>query len=671
MTDHEHTSERHAALVREIRQHDHRYYVLDDPIISDQQYDALYRELVELERSHPEWVTADSPTQRVGVEPRSELVTVEHAVPMMSLDNTYSEKDLADFIRRVRGGLPAGTETTFCLEPKLDGASVELVYRDGRFVQGSTRGDGTHGEDITANLRTVRSLPLSIAHSGSLTLRAEVVIFKQDLERVNAERAERGEPPFANPRNAAAGSLRMLDPRVVAERPLRVFVWQVVEGRTLARSHAESLERVAALGLPTHGRHRICHDVESVLAEITRIDQERRDFYYETDGAVVKVDSFEQQQLLGSTAKFPRWAIAYKFSAERATTIVRAIAVQVGRTGALTPVAQLDPVQLAGTTVSRASLHNAQVLAELDVRIGDHVTIEKAGEIIPQVVAVEYGAREGDPPPFTMPATCPACATPVERRGEEVAIRCPNPDCPAALKQAIVYFAKRHAMDIDGLGEALVDQLVDTGLVHDVADLYDLELSRLVALERMGNKSAQNALDSIAASRTRPLGRLLTGLGIEHVGPVAAEQLAQTAGSLEALLSWSREDAQSAVAAINGFGPKMVQSVLDFLFDPTTRGLLEKLGDRHVSTAQPVRPQGSAAGPLARASFCVTGVLSQPREKVHERITLGGGQVHDKVKKDTQYLVVGEKVGKSKLETAKKYGVRVISEAELEAMLGG
>ncbi|MBN1610431.1 MAG: NAD-dependent DNA ligase LigA [Polyangiaceae bacterium] len=671
MTDHEHTLERHAELVREIRQHDHRYYVLDDPVISDQQYDALYRELVDLERSHPEWVTSDSPTQRVGAEPRSGLVTVEHVIPMMSLDNTYSEEDLVDFIRRVRGGLPTGAEMTFCLEPKLDGASVELVYEGGRFVQGSTRGDGTHGEDITANMRTVRSLPLSIDHRGPLTLRAEVVIFRQDLARVNAERAERGEPPFANPRNAAAGSLRMLDPRVVAARPLRIFVWQVVEGPTLASSHGESLERIAALGLPTHGRHRICRDVESVLAEIARIDQERRSLPYETDGAVVKVDSFEQQQLLGSTAKFPRWAIAYKFSAERATTIVRAIVVQVGRTGALTPVAQLDPVQLAGTTVSRASLHNAQVLADLDVRVGDHVTIEKAGEIIPQVVAVEYGARVGDPPPFTMPKKCPACDAPVERRGEEVALRCTNPDCPAAVQQAIVYFAKRFAMDIDGLGEALVEQLVDTGLVHDVAELYDLDLPKLVALDRMGNKSAQNALDSITASRARPLARLLTGLGIEHVGPVAAEQLAQAAGSLQKLLGWSPEQAETTVAAINGFGPKMVQSVLDFLFDTRTRGLLEKLRDRHVSTAQPSRPQTAAGGPLAGASFCVTGVLSRPREKVHEQITLAGGQVHDKVKKDTQYLVAGEKVGRSKLETAKKYGARVISETELAAMIRG
>jgi DNA ligase (NAD+) len=671
MTDREHTVERHAELVREIRQHDHRYYVLDDPVISDQEYDALYRELLELERSHPELVTADSPSQRIGAEPRSELVTVEHVVPMMSLDNTYSEADLVDFIRRVRDGLPAGAETTFCVEPKLDGASVELVYQDGRFVHGSTRGDGTHGEDITANLRTVRSLPLSIDHRGPLALRAEAVIFKQDLARVNAERAERGEPPFANPRNAAAGSLRMLDPRVVAARPLRLFVWQVVQGPELARSHAESLERVAALGLPTHGRHRVCRDAQAVLAEIGHIDQERRDLPYETDGAVVKVDSFQQQQLLGSTAKFPRWAIAYKFSAERATTVVRQIVVQVGRTGALTPVAQLDPVQLAGTTVSRASLHNAKVLADLDVRIGDHVTIEKAGEIIPQVVAVEYGARAGNETRFLMPSECPACGTPVERRGEEVAVRCPNPACPAAVQQAIVYFARRFAMDIDGLGEALVEQLVDTGLVRDVADLYDLDLPKLVTLERMGNKSAQNALDSIGASRTRPLARLLTGLGIEHVGPVAAEQLAQAAGSLGTLLGWSREEAETAVAAINGFGPKMVESVLVFLFDTKTRGLLEKLRARGVSTAQPSRLQTTAGGVLAGASFCVTGVLKQPREKVHAQITLAGGQVHDKVKKDTQYLVIGEKVGKSKLETAKKYGTRVISEAELEAMIRG
>lgn len=669
MNDHEPYRERHAELVREIRQHDHRYYVLDDPILSDQKYDALYRELVDLEDNHPELVTPDSPTQRVGGQLRSELVAVEHVVPMMSLDNTYSEADLVDFVRRVKTGLPTDARISFCVEPKLDGASVEVVYKGGRFVQASTRGDGTHGEDVTANLRTVRSLPLSIPHREQLTLRAEVVIFKRDLARVNSERAGRAEPPFANPRNAAAGSLRLLDPRIVAERPLRVFVWQVVEGSVLAHSHAESLDRIAALGLPTHGQHRICHDVESVLARVAAMDQERRDLPYETDGAVIKVDAFEQQQQLGTTAKFPRWAIAYKYSAERATTVLRAIVVQVGRTGTLTPVAQLDPVQLAGTTVSRASLHNARVISALDVRIGDQVTIEKAGEIIPQVVGVEHGARVGDEAPFTMPSECPACGTPVERRGEEVAIRCPNPTCPAAVKQTIVYFARRFAMDIDGLGDALVEQLVDTGRIHDVADLYDLDAGQLVALERMRKKSAQNALASIAASRHRPLGRLLTGLGIEHVGPVAAEQLAQAAGSLDTLLGWSREDAETAVAAINGFGPKMVRSVLEFLFEPTSRGLLEKLRDKGVSTARLSRPESAANGPLGGSSFCVTGVLSQPRDRVHERILSAGGQIHDKVKMGTHYLVAGEKVGKSKLDTAKKYGTRVISEAELEQML--
>lgn len=660
--------ERHNALVREIRAHDYRYYVLDDPVLSDREYDALYQELRELEREHPSLATADSPTRRVGGAPRTELRTAPHVERMMSLDNTYSEGELDEFLRRVRDGLPKRAEVRFCVEPKLDGASIELLYREGRFFQALTRGDGIVGEDVTENIRTIRSLPLTIDETAPLTLRGEIVIYRADLDRINEERVAMGEPPFANPRNAAAGSLRMLDPRTVAGRPLRAIVYGVVEGPRLAPSHSATLARLAELGLPTHRKERLCETRDELRTAVHDIDRARREYPYETDGAVVKVDSFEQQHILGATAKFPRWAIAYKFGAEQAATRLRDIVVQVGRTGALTPVAILDPVLLAGTTVSRASLHNIDIIAGLDVRIGDLVTIEKAGEIIPQVVSVDRGARTGDERPFAMPESCPVCGTTVERRKDEVALRCPNRRCPAIVKSAIVHFSRRFAMDIDQLGEALVDQLVERKLVRDVADLYDLRAPDVAALGRMGKKSAENVVQAIARSRERTLDRLLTGVGIEHVGQVAAAQLAEAAGSLSTLLSWSPEQAREIVGGIAGFGPIMAESVTAFLFDPEQRALLEKLRDRGVSRPQPVA-QAAAEGPLSGASFCVTGVLSRKREDVHAAIRAAGGTVHDSVKKGTTYLVAGEKVGKSKLDAAKKHGTRVITEAELDGLI--
>ena len=661
---------RHAELVREIRAHDHRYYVLDDPLITDAEYDRLYRTLVELEAARPELVTPESPTQRVGGKPRSDLRTVEHAAPMLSLDNTYTDEDLAEFERRVLDRLPSGSRPTYAVEPKLDGGSIEVLYRGGRLVGGSTRGDGTSGEEIFENLKTIRSLPLSIDTPEALTLRAEVVIFRRDLEAINAARVTNGEPPFANPRNAATGSLRMLDPRIVAQRRLRAIVWQVVEGESLSPTHSGALERLAELGLPTQRQLRVCQSLADVRSAIAEIEQQRSAYPYEIDGAVIKVDAFADQELLGSTAKFPRWAIAYKFSAERAMTRLRDIVVQVGRTGTLTPVAELDPVQLAGTVVSRASLHNANIVSELDVRIGDWVGIEKAGEIIPQVVHVDESARTGDERPFVMPKRCPVCDTPVEQREDQVALRCPNPVCPAVVKGAIVHYSRRFAMDVDHLGEALVDQLVDQGILRDVADLYDLEATTLEGLERMGKKSAQNVVDAITASRQRTFDRLLTGLGIEHIGQVAARQLAEAAGSLSAFLAWSPDEAEERVASIAGFGPKMVESVSAYLFAPPSRGLLEKLLQRGVSQPMP-RVEATSEGPLSGASFCVTGVLSRKRADVHAAIRAAGGEVHDKVKQGTMYLIAGEKVGKSKLDAARKRGAKIIAEDELDAMIAG
>jgi len=654
--------DRHAALVREIREHDHRYYVLDDPIISDREYDRLYRELVDLEAADVRLRSPDSPTMRVGGQPRNELQTVPHAVPMISLDNTYDAGELAEFVRRVHAGLPSGAEVTFCVEPKLDGASVELIYDAGRFIQASTRGDGVHGEEITENLRTLRGLPLVLPRPETLTLRGEVVIFRKDLEAVNAQRIAAGEQPFANPRNAASGSLRLLDPREVDKRRLRVFLWQLLEGERVAPRHSSALDWLGQLGLPVHRRQRVCNDIESIYAALGELEAIRGTLPFDIDGAVIKVDDLAQQAQLGRTAKFPRWAVAYKFAAEQAQTRLLDIVIQVGRTGALTPVAQLEPVQLAGTVVARASLHNEQIIEQLNVRIGDLVTIEKAGEIIPQVVSVDPSARPADARKFQMPTHCPSCETTVVRRGDEVALRCPNPHCPAAVKQSIVHFARRFAMDIDGLGEAIVEALVDTQLVNDVADLYALDTATVASLPRMGKKSAKNLLDAIATSKAQPLERLITGFGIDLIGQVAARQLAEVAGTLQKLLDWSEAEARSELSAVSGFGPKMIDSVWDALGDPNQRAVLKKLRDRNVSTAQP-KANTPTTGTLSGKSFCVTGVLSRRREDVHADILGAGGIVHDKVKKGTTYLVAGEKVGQSKRDNAQKFGVEVIDEA--------
>ena len=661
-------AKRHAALVAEIEAHNYRYYVLDDATVTDAAFDKLLHELRALEEKHPALATDASPTRRVGGEPRTAAAKVKHAVRMFSLDNAYSSDDMAEFFRRVKVGLPESEVPRFCVEPKLDGGSVEVIYEGGRIVEASTRGDGEIGEEITMNMRTLRGLPLRITHTGRITLRGEVLLFRKDLAALNVDREAEGLEPFANARNAASGSVRMNDPREVAKRNLRVVFYQLVEGPSLHASHSESLEWMAKLGLPTHRRH-VVVDGEGVGDVILAIDGARATYPFETDGAVVKVDRYRQQDILGFTSKFPKWAIAYKFAAERAATIVRDIVVQVGRTGALTPVAVLDPVELAGTTVARASLHNADQITQLDVRIGDSVYIQKAGEVIPQVMGVvDPDARTGKETPFAMPAACPVCSTPVVRAEGEAATKCPNRACAAQVKGAIFYFARRFAMDVDHLGIALVDQLVDRGIVKDVADLYKLTAEAIASLERMGDKSAQNVFESIARSRARTLDRLLCGLGIPQIGQVAAKQLAEEAHTLERLLAWTEDETREHVDAIRGFGPKMVESVVQFLRDEEQRRLLEKLVALGVGAPQPLA-EIAAEGPLKGASVCVTGVLSKKREDVHADIRAAGGEIHDSVKKNTTYLVAGEKTGKSKLDQAKKFGTKVVTEAELYALL--
>jgi DNA ligase (NAD+) len=669
-------AERHAQLAREIDAHNYRYYVLDDPSVPDAEFDALLRKLRELEHAHPELRTADSPTQRVGGEARTAATSVKHAVRMMSLDNAYTPEELAEFHQRVVDGLPDGEVPRFCIEPKLDGASLEIVYEGGRLVQASTRGDGETGEDITGNVRTIKSVPLRIAHTATLTLRGEVVIYRKDHDRLNAEREAEGLEPFANPRNAAAGAVRMLDPKEVAKRPLRVLLYQVVEAFEIARTQEESLVWLEKHGLPTHRRH-VVVDWDGVAGVVAAIEKARKTYPFETDGAVIKVDSFRHQDMLGMTSKFPKWAMAFKFAAEQARTKLVGITVQVGRTGTLTPVAELEPATLAGTTVSRATLHNADMVEQLDVRVGDTVVIQKAGEVIPQVMGVDLEARKGHPRKFRMPEACPACGTAVVRDlkdaekpelGLEAATRCPNRTCPEQVKQRIFYFARRFAMDVDHLGEALVEQLVDRGLVRDVADLYGLSATTIASLERMGDKSAANVHASIQRSRERTLDRLLCGLGIPQIGQVAAKQLAEDAGTLEQLLAWTPEEAREHIDAIRGFGPKMVDSVVEFLQDDEQRELMNKLVKLGVGRPQP-RAEVAAEGPLKGMSFCVTGVLSRKREVVHAEIRAAGGEVHDSVKKNTTVLVAGDKTGKSKLDQAKKYGTKVVDEAGLEALM--
>ncbi|HXX69574.1 MAG TPA: NAD-dependent DNA ligase LigA [Polyangiaceae bacterium] len=671
-------AERHAELVREIDAHNYRYYVLDDAVLTDADFDRLLRELRALEEKHPELVTPDSPSQRVGGQARAQAVQVRHETRMLSLDNAYTAEELGEFHRRVVEGLPDREEPRFCVEPKLDGASVEVIYDGGRLVQASTRGDGEAGEDITPNVRTIRSVPLRIAHPGRLTLRGEVVIYRADLEALNVEREAAGLEPFANPRNAAAGAVRMLDPREVADRPLRAIFYQLVEGPSLHATQHETLGWLELQGLPTHRRHATA-PWSHVEREIAKIDRARETYPFETDGAVIKVDAYRHQRMLGMTSKFPKWAIAYKFQPEQARTRLDTISVQVGRTGTLTPVAVLEPVELAGTTVARATLHNADLIHELDVRIGDWVFIQKAGEVIPQVVRVDVAARTGDEVRFVMPDRCPACGTPVVRDlrdpekpelGLGAATRCPNRACSEQVKQRIFYFARRFAMDIDHLGTALVDQLVARAEVRDVADLYELTPERIADLERMGEKSASNVYASIERSKARTLDRLLCGLGIPQIGQVAARQLAEEAQTLESMLSWTPEQVREHVASIRGFGPKMVDSVAAFLADPQQRQLLGKLRDLGVGRPQPL-PQVAPEGPLRGMSFCVSGVLSRRREDVHDDVRAAGGEVHDTVKKTTSYLVAGEKTGKSKLDQARKYGTKVIDEAALYAMLRG
>jgi len=664
------TVKRHRALSREIERHNHAYYVLDSPTISDREYDTVFRELLDLESAYPGLRTEASPSQRIGATPLSGFRKVRRDKKMMSLDNTYDLEEVEDFVRRVNETAGPEAAPTYIVEPKLDGASVELFYRDRVFVQGLTRGDGTTGEDVTANLRTVRSLPLSIDAGGEVTVRGEIFIHRADLEKINREREAEGLKLFANPRNAAAGSLRLLDSRQSAKRPLRIFLYELVSGGPGFNEHGKALAWMKEAKLPVHGMEKACSTLPEIKRALEHFEKRRFSFPFEIDGAVIKVNEYAHREELGSTARAPRWAVAYKFEAEQAETVLKRIDVQVGRTGVLTPVAILEPVHISGTTVSRASLHNADEVARKDPRPGDRVIIEKAGEIIPQVVRVVPADKERGES-FAMPGTCPSCGARTVRIEDEVAVRCPNRQaCPAQKKGAVVHYARRGAMEINHLGPSVVDQLVDNDLISDIGDLYALREDEVAGLEHFGEKSARNLIDAINASRRgRSFAQFINGLGIPLVGEVAAREIAayfgDIAGLLKKALELSREDLAAELSVKNGIGPKIAESVSVYISERGTRKVLEKLSRTRIEFEEAESRQGALTG----LSFCATGTLSKPRARIYDEIRSHGGLVHENIKKSTRYLVAGENTGKRKIEKARSFGLEIIAEKELYELM--
>jgi len=658
-------AERVEELRREIRRHEYLYYVLARPEISDFQFDQLMAELARLEAEHPELVTPDSPTQRVGGQPLPGLEPVAHSVPMMSLDNSYDEKDLAEWWRRAVRGL--GREPDgLVAELKIDGVSLALTYEEGELIRAVTRGNGQVGDDVTANARTIRLLPTRLAGAPALAeVRGEVFMPREVFRAVNRARREEGEEEFANPRNAAAGSLRLLDPRLCARRRLAFVAYQLArcEGWEPQR-HSQALEAMAGWGLPVNPGWRRCRTLAEVYQFIRQWGAARTSLPFEIDGVVVKLDRLAEQEALGATSKFPRWAVAYKYPPEGVTTRVKGITVQVGRTGALTPVAELEPVRLAGTTVARATLHNADEVARLDVRVGDEVWVAKGGDVIPKVVAVNRSRRPEGAQEFRMPETCPACGTRVEREEGEVVVRCPNRRCPGVRRQQLRHFVSRAGMDIEGLGQRFIDQLLGEGLITDAASLWDLNPQRLAQLPGWGELSAANLLAQLEQARRRPLWRLLVALGIRHVGERAARVLASRFTSLQQLSQASVEE----LAAVPGIGPVIAQSVVEFFRDEENARLLERLRERGIDPREQGPALPAAAAPLGGMTFVLTGTLSRPREAVARLLEDAGGKVTDSVSRRTSYVVRGEQPG-SKVVRAQQLGIPVLDETELVELL--
>jgi DNA ligase (NAD+) len=661
MQDIERQTER---LRDELRRHEYLYYVLDAPEISDAEYDELMRKLKTLEEQHPELASPDSPTQRVGGKAREGFVKVRHSSPMLSLDNALNEAELRDFDRRVRDVLKSA-KYCYVAELKMDGLSMAAHYRNAKFTEALTRGDGVIGEDVTENARTIRSLPLRVTTDlKDFEVRGEVVMGQNAFERLNAERDEKGLSRFANPRNAAAGSLRVLEPQITASRRLEYYTYFLLaDGQPASDSHWESLARLKKMGFKVNPNAKICCGVDEVLAFCAHWEAQRESLPYEIDGVVVKVDSIEQQKQLGYTAKAPRWAIAYKYPARQATTTVEGIEVQVGRTGALTPVARLKPVEVSGVTVSRATLHNEDEIERLGLQIGDEVVIERSGDVIPKVVRVS--SQGSWRKPFRMPLKCPICGSPIVREEGEAASRCINATCPARLKETILHFASRNVMNIDGLGDALVDQLVDRGIVKSIADLYALKIEDLMSLDRMGVKSAGNVIRNIYSSRSNPMPRVITGLGIRFVGERTAVFLAEAFGSMDALAGATESELQMAEEV----GPKVAAAIEQFFRVPANRELVDRLRSAGLQfTYESKRPK---AGPLEGMTIVLTGTLpTLSREEATELIEKAGGKVAGSVSKKTTFVVAGDDAG-SKLKKARELGIPVVSEADLREKLAG
>ena len=647
-------------LRNEIRRHDYLYYVLSQPEITDQQYDKLFSELKSLEEANPQFITPDSPTQRVSEMPLEGFVTVRHVIPMLSIDNTYSPEELRAFDERVAKGLES-RDCDYVVELKIDGVASSLRYKHGLLVTGATRGDGRVGDDVTANVRTIKAIPLRLTGDAPdvLEVRGEVYMPTKSFVALNKQREKEGEALFANPRNATAGSLKLLDSRITAQRNLAFFAYATGDiSQSLGKDHYETLQAFKKLGLPVNPNIKKAKNIDEVIEICNSWDKKREHLEYQIDGMVVKVNRLDQREVLGFTGRAPRWCISYKFAAEQAETVVESIDVQVGKGGTLTPVANLTPVFLAGTTVKRASLHNFDQMQRLDVREGDTVVIEKAGEIIPQVVEVKKERRPKGTSAFKLPKKCPNCGGDVKKDAEGVFLRCVNPHCLGQLKERVRYFAGRGQMDIENLGEALIEQLVDTGLVKNFADIYKLTKEDLVELERMADKSAQNVIDSIEASKTRPLWRLVAGLGIRHIGGQTAQMLAEQFDSLDAIMKAS----QTELDAIEQVGEKVAESVYEFFHNNKNISAIEGLLAAGVKPELPKKAK--AKGKLVGKTIVVTGTLENfSRQQAEQAIRDAGGKAASSVSKNIDFVLAGEEPG-SKLDKAQKLGVKVIGEKE-------
>ncbi|CFY01816.1 Zinc-finger, NAD-dependent DNA ligase C4-type [Syntrophomonas zehnderi OL-4] len=649
-------------LREELRQHEYQYYVLDAPLITDAEYDALLSELVKLEKDYPEFLSMDSPTQRVGGKAMEGLSPVRHRMPLLSLDNAFSWADLLDFDRRIR---KIGQPFDYMAELKIDGVSIALVYENGSLVNAATRGDGVVGEDVTLNVRTIRNIPLKLKSDlPRLEVRGEIYLPKNEFVRLNQEREEREERIFANPRNAAAGSLRQLNPGVTAQRSLAAFIYDILylEGQEI-HTQEEALEFLQKQGLPVNNAARCCRNIEEVYEFCRYFEEQRHSLPYDIDGVVIKLNLISPRQQLGQTAKSPRWAVAYKFAAEEKETRLLDIELNVGRTGIIAPTAIMEPVSLAGTTVSRASLHNFDLIKEKDIRIGDLVLLHKAGDIIPEIIKPVIEKRSGKEKEIPVPEVCPACNSRALRIEGEVAYRCDNINCPAQLKESLIFFASRNAMDIDGLGPAVIEQLVEKGLVLNLADLYDLDIDKLTGLERMGVKSAKNLLNAIENSKTRPLHRLVTALGIRHIGAKTARLLTREINNIDELGQLSIEQ----LTAIPEIGPKMAASLVNFFAEENNLATLERLKEAGVNTQE--TETAPAKQPLAGRNFVLTGTLKgMTRQEAAEKIEALGGKTSSSVSQKTDYLLLGADPG-SKYDKAVQLGVAILEEDEFLKML--